>query len=92
MQILKDVLICFSLCSVLQVNFSKSAVFSVGEQCDIAGATNLLQCQIGMLPCIYLGMPLGPVSNRKETWGSVIARVQQELDAGRIKPYQKQGG
>lgn len=65
-QMLQDLLITFEVCSGLHVNFSKSAVFSVGNQANIQELANVLKCKVGKLPTVYLGLPLGASNRKKE--------------------------
>ena len=52
-------LTCFQAFTGLKVNVGKSEIVPIGEVSNIHTLTNILQCRVGSLPMIYLGMPLG---------------------------------
>ena len=53
------VLTCFQAFTRLKVNVGKSEIVPIGEVSNIQTLANILQCRVGSLPMIYLGMPLG---------------------------------
>ena len=53
------VLTCFQAFTRLKVNVGKSEIVPIGEVSNIQTMANILQCRVGSLPMIYLGMPLG---------------------------------
>ena len=52
------VLTCFQAFTGLKVNVGKSEIVPIWEVSNIHTLTNILQCRVGSLPMIYLGMPL----------------------------------
>ena len=52
-------LTCFQAFTGLKVNVGKSDIVPIGEVSNIHTLTNILQCRVGSLPMIYLGMPWG---------------------------------
>ena len=52
-------LTCFQAFTGLKVNVRKSEIFPIEEVSNIQTLANILQCRVGSLPMIYLGMPLG---------------------------------
>ena len=50
---------CFQAFTGLKVNVGKSEIVPIKEVSNIQTLTNILQCRVGSLPMIYLGMPLG---------------------------------
>lgn len=65
-RLLKNMLMMFSVSSVLNFNFSKSALYPIGEEGNIDRTTNIPN--IGTTIGLYLGLPLGAQSGRKELW------------------------
>jgi len=51
--------------SRLKVNFHKSELVGINvPQSCLLEATNVLNCKIGSLPILYLGLPIGGDSRR----------------------------
>jgi hypothetical protein len=76
----KAILRWFELMSGLKVNFAKSRLFGVElEESFLHGASNFLNCKIGKLPFIYLGLPVGANPRKESTWDPVIDVLQQRL-------------
>jgi hypothetical protein len=56
---LKLLLYMFELMSGLKINYSKSEIFMIGGDNNIAESySSMFGCNIGSLPMIYLGMPV----------------------------------
>jgi len=68
---LRIILILFEAISGLHINRRKSQIFPVNEVPNIQMLTNILGGEIGTIPTIYLGMPLGAKSKSKEIWKDV---------------------
>ncbi|KAJ0511446.1 putative RNA-directed DNA polymerase [Helianthus annuus] len=71
---------CFYLVSGLKINLQKSSLFGVGisieENLDLA---NLLNCNPGALPFIYLGLKVGANMNLVNNWTPVIDTFSSRL-------------
>lgn len=76
--LLKCVLRCFKLYSGLKVNFHKSCLIGVGvEVCE--SWAKVLNCNLGSIPFVYLGLPIGAKSNDKQIWSKVIEKLEGRL-------------
>lgn len=62
------------------INFQKSKVFFIHTPERIqARIANMLNCSIGKLPSVYIGMPLFIGCSRKEYWDRIIQRIDTKL-------------
>ena len=52
---------------------------------------NILQCRVGSLPMIYLGMPLGTLYKTVSIWNPIIERMEKKL-SGWKRLYLLKGG
>ncbi|CAL1355620.1 unnamed protein product [Linum trigynum] len=73
-------LVCFQSITGLRINLEKSRVFPVGEVDDIERYVEIVGCDWGFLPTLYLGMPLVVSPTTKSIWDPVISRMQRKLD------------
>ena len=73
------VLTCFQTFTGLKVNVGISEIVPIGEVSDIQTLANILQCKVGSLPMIYLGMPLGNLSKTASIWNSILERMEKKL-------------
>ena len=62
------VLTCFQVFTGLKVNVGKSEIVPIGEVSNIQSLANILQCKVGSLIMIYLGMPLGSLYKTTTIW------------------------
>ncbi|PNX97042.1 cytochrome p450 [Trifolium pratense] len=82
---IKAILRWFELISGLKVNFFKSKLFGINVEDDfLSSATSFLKCNIGRLPFIYLGLPVGANPRRLSTWNPVLEVLKEDLPLGRI--------
>ena len=70
----------------LKVNFSKSQLVGV----NVAGswlseAARLLQCRVGSLQFVYLGLPIGGNARRLSFWKPIIGRIKSRLSGWKSK-------
>nr|XP_016438289.1 PREDICTED: uncharacterized protein LOC107764248 [Nicotiana tabacum] len=65
MLLLRVVFILFEAISGLHINWNKSFIYPVNEVMDIHSLVRILGRRIGVLPTVYLGMPLGAKSKSK---------------------------
>lgn len=78
--VLKCVLRCFELFSGLKVNFHKSCLLGIGlakEVCE--NWASMLNCDLGKIPFVYLGLPIGAKPSDKQIWNKVMERVESRL-------------
>ena len=73
------VLTCFQAFTGLKVNAGKSEIVPIGEVCNIQHLANILQCKVGSLPMIYLGMPLGTSYKTASIWNPILERMEKKL-------------
>jgi hypothetical protein len=67
--VIKSVLRGFEMASGLKVNFSKSCIMGVNVSNDFLNlASGFLNCRIGQVPFIYLGLPVGANPRLASTW------------------------
>jgi hypothetical protein len=82
----------FELISGLKVNFFKSKLFGVNVEDDfMVSAASFLNCVVGRLPFIYLGLPVGANPRRLSTWNPVLEVIQNRLASWKNK-YVSLGG
>ena len=65
---IRIVLTCFQAFTGLKVNVGKSEIVPIGEVSNIQSLANILQCKVGSLIMIYLGMPLGSLYKTTTIW------------------------
>ncbi|XP_071687927.1 uncharacterized protein [Rutidosis leptorrhynchoides] len=77
---LRNLLKCFELSSGLKVNFNKSSLYGIGvEMSEVNLIARYLGCQVGNLPFIYLGIPIGTKLSKLKDWNSVIEKFKSRL-------------
>ena len=79
LKILRVILILFEATSDLHINWRKSHIFPINEVNRNQQLIEVLGGEIGQLPTIYLGMPLGAKSKVKEIWNGVVERCEKRL-------------
>ena len=62
------ILAWFEAASGLRINLDKSVLIPVGEVEDIEEMTVELGCKVGLLPTVYLGLPLGAHHKAVSIW------------------------
>ncbi|GAU26515.1 hypothetical protein TSUD_361480 [Trifolium subterraneum] len=79
---LKAILRGFELASGLKVNFWKSSLIGVNVSNDyMVNACNFLNCKRGVIPFMYLGLPVGANPRRCSTWDPLVERLRKRLRA-----------
>jgi hypothetical protein len=77
---LKQTLDLFSAATGLVINFSKSTVTPMHLQREpLQGMMQILQCQEGTFPQVYLGLPLSNVKLRLSAFAPLIAKADRYL-------------
>ncbi|GLT33516.1 hypothetical protein SLA2020_080980 [Shorea laevis] len=81
-RVVKAILHWFELISGLKVNFNKSHLygFNVSEGW-LKRAAAILHCEVGKVPFIYLGLPVGGNPGRKQFWNLLLDRFRLKLAA-----------
>lgn len=76
------VLMLFEALSRLKVNFSKSHLVGVNVSYSwLSEAALVLRCQVGCLPFVYLGLPVGGKAPRLDFWKLLVRRIRRyEID------------
>ena len=73
-------LTCFQAFTGLKVNVGgKGEIVPIGEVSNIQTLANILQCKVGKLPMIYLGMPLGTLYKTASIWNPILDRMEKML-------------
>ena len=85
------VLTCFQAFTGLKVNVGKSEIVPIGEVSYIQTLANILQCKVGSLPMLYLGMPLGTSYKTAFIWNPILERMEMKL-SGWKRLYLSKGG
>ena len=75
------VLTCFQAFTSLKVNVGKSEIVPTGEVRNIQSLANILQCKVGSLPMIYLGMLLGTLYKTAFIWNLILERMEKKLSS-----------
>lgn len=84
--VIKAILQLFELVSGLKVNFHKSLLLGVHvEHQWLVDASYFLNCKLGKLPFVYLGLPVGADPRRLATWQPVVDKVRRRLTSWNSK-------
>ncbi|XP_058725516.1 uncharacterized protein LOC131596794 [Vicia villosa] len=79
---IKAVLRGFELVSGLCININKSKIYDINIGTDfLAAAANFLPCEIGSMPFVFLGLPVGANHRRKTTWKPIFTKLSRKLAA-----------
>ena len=84
-------LTCFQAFTSLKVNVGKSEIVPIREVTNIHNLANILQCRVGSLPMIYLGMPLGTSYKTASIWNPILEWMKKKL-SGWKQLYLSKGG
>ena len=79
LKVLRVTFILFEATSGLHINWSKSYLYPVNEVNEIHHLAAILRGKVGVLPTIYLGMPLGARSKSNGIWNGVINKCEKKL-------------
>lgn len=91
---LKKTLVLFQLASGLQVNFHKSSLIGVKvDSHHLARLAAHLQCNMGLIPFTYLGLPIGGSISRINLWDPIIAKNGEKVGnlEGQLVIYWREG-
>jgi hypothetical protein len=77
---MKAILRWFELMSGLKVNFSKSKLYGINVESGLLSvAAKFLNCLLGSMPFMYLGLPVGANPRKEETWKPVVESLKNRL-------------
>ncbi|PNY13834.1 cysteine-rich receptor-like protein kinase [Trifolium pratense] len=77
---IKALLILFELVSGLKVNFHKSMLVGVNVDDNwLFDASYVVNCKIGRIPFIYLGLPIGGNPRRHSLWIPLLEKIRKRL-------------
>ncbi|XP_071712402.1 uncharacterized protein [Rutidosis leptorrhynchoides] len=83
---LRNILRCFERASGLKVNFQKSYLYGIGvDSLDATCLARYIGCQVGTLPFIYLGLPIGSKMNKLKDWNPIIDKFNSRLSSSAIE-------
>jgi len=89
---MRVILILFETLSGLKVNFSKSQLVGVNVASSwLSEAAMVLNCKVGSIPFVYLGLPIGGNARRLSFWDLLITRIKSRLFGWKSK-YLSLGG
>ena len=84
-------LTCFQAFIGLNVNVGKSEIVPIGEVTNIHNLVNILQCRVGSLSMIYLGMPLGTLYKTASIWNPILEWMEKKFSSWK-RLYLSKGG
>lgn len=77
---IKFIMYCFEWMSGLKINYHKSEVYTVGlEESDHIRIANMLNCKVGVLPLVYLGIPVSDKHLGVQSLSGVSDKVRKRL-------------
>jgi len=83
---MRAILLLFEALSGLKVNFAKSQLVGVNVASSWLGeAASMLNCKVGAIPFVYLGMPIGGNARRLSFWNPLINRIRTRLSGWKSK-------
>ena len=59
--------------------WGKSEIVPIREVSNIQTLANILQCRVGSLPMIFLGMPFGTLYKTASIWNLILKRMEKKL-------------
>ncbi|WJZ90796.1 hypothetical protein VitviT2T_009917 [Vitis vinifera] len=85
------ILAWFEAASGLRINMAKSVLILVGEVDEMEELAAELGCKLGVLPTVYLGLPLGANHKISSSWDGVEERMRRRLAQWK-RQYISKGG
>ena len=85
------ILFWFEAASGLRINLAKSEIIPVGGVEKVDEMAVELGCKVGLLPSVYLGLPLGAPNKVASVWEGVEERVRRRLALWK-RQYNSKGG
>lgn len=72
----------------LKVNFHKSELVGINlPESWLLEAADVLNCKIGRLPILYLGLPVGGDSRRLHFWNLVVNCIKSRCPVGKTNIF-----
>jgi len=88
---LRIVLVLFEGILGLHINWGKSFLYPINDVPHMNLLASILGGEVGSLPTLYLGMPLGANSKSIEIWDTVIEKCEKKLARWKTQ-YLSRGG
>ncbi|WMV37954.1 hypothetical protein MTR67_031339 [Solanum verrucosum] len=88
---LRVILVLFEGMSGLHINWGKSHLYPINLVSNMELLASVIGGEVGALPAIYLGMPLGAKSQSKEIWNTVLEKCEKKLVRWKAQ-YLSKGG
>jgi hypothetical protein len=83
---MRATLLLFEALSGLKVNFSKSQLVGVNVHDSwLSEAAMVLNCKMGSIPFVYLGLPIGGNPRRLAFWEPLLYRIKSRLSSWNSK-------
>jgi len=83
---MRVVLLLFQALSGLKVNFSKSLLVGTNVAPSwLNEAAMVLNCKVGVIPFMYLGLPIGGNARRLSFWEPLLKRFKSRLSGWKMK-------
>lgn len=88
LRIVKLIIFLFGGMTGLESNFSKTCLHSVrmGELQDVSAAATL-NCMIGLLLVMYLGLTISRRRPRRQDWEGLILKVKKRLSSWKVRHF-----
>ena len=85
------ILFWFEAALGLKINLDKSEVIPIGEVEGVNEMAVEIECRVGQLPAVYLGLPLGASNKAISVWDGVEEKVRRRLALWK-RQYISKGG
>jgi len=83
---MRVILLLFESLSGLKVNFSKNHLVGANVANSwLSEAAMVLNCRVGSIPFVYLGLPIGGNARRLSFWEPLISRLKSRLSGWKSK-------
>ena len=83
------ILFWFEAASGLRINLDKSEIILVGEVEEVDEMAVELGCRVGLLPSVYLGLPLGAPNKASSVWDGVEESEEETCALGTSIYFQR---
>jgi hypothetical protein len=71
----------FEMLAGLKINFNKSEFFMINDEGNWGHVyADLFNCQVGLFPIKYLGVPVSPSRLRVSDWSPLLEKCSKRLD------------
>ena len=71
--------------------WGKSEIVPIREVSNIQTLANILQCRVGSLPMIFLGMPFGTLYKTASIWNMILKMMEKKFSSWK-RLYLSKGG